>query len=148
MRESCFAYDTPIERGSRRVFRRAARGFGPDLRIPQFEGDGRGKDYRESRGFWRDTVALQRQPFRRSTMAKESLKEMLNDAIAREIQVSVQYMWQHVQAVGIAGEVARPIFKQFAITEMKHAEEIAERLNMLGGIPTTKPTTITIGETK
>jgi len=80
-------------------------------------------------------------------MAKESLKEMLNDAIAREIQVSVQYMWQHVQAVGIAGEVARPIFKQFAITEMKHAEEIAERLNMLGGIPTTKPTTITIGET-
>ena len=80
-------------------------------------------------------------------MAKESLKEMLNDAIAREIQVSVQYMWQHVQAVGIAGEVARPIFKQIAITEMKHAEEIAERLNMLGGIPTTKPTTITIGET-
>ena len=80
-------------------------------------------------------------------MAKESLKEMLNDAIAREIQVSVQYMWQHVQAVWIAGEVARPIFKQIAITEMKHAEEIAERLNMLGGIPTTKPTTITIGET-
>lgn len=80
-------------------------------------------------------------------MAKESLREMLNDAIAREIQVSVQYMWQHVQAVGISGEVAKPIFKKFAITEMKHAEEIAERLNMLGGIPTTKPTTITIGET-
>jgi len=80
-------------------------------------------------------------------MAKENLKEMLNDAIAREIQVSVQYMWQHVQAVGIAGEVAKPIFKKFAITEMKHAEEIAERLNLLGGIPTTKPTTITIGDT-
>lgn len=80
-------------------------------------------------------------------MAKESLKEMLNDAIAREIAVSVQYMWQHVQAVGIAGEVARPIFKQIAITEMKHAEEIAERLNMLGGIPTTKPTPITVGDT-
>ena len=80
-------------------------------------------------------------------MAKGNLKEMLNDAIAREIAVSVQYMWQHVQAVGIAGEVARPIFKQIAITEMKHAEEIAERLNMLGGIPTTKPTTITVGDT-
>jgi len=80
-------------------------------------------------------------------MAKENLKEMLNDAIAREIQVSVQYMWQHVQAVGIAGEVAKPIFKKFAITEMKHAEEIAERLNLLGGVPTTKPTTITIGDT-
>jgi bacterioferritin len=78
-------------------------------------------------------------------MGKENIKEMLNDAIAREIAVSVQYMWQHVQAVGIAGEVARPIFKQIAVTEMKHAEEIAERLNMLGGIPTTKPTTITVG---
>lgn len=79
-------------------------------------------------------------------MAKENLKEMMNDAIAREIQVSVQYMWQHVQAVGISGEVAKPIFKKFAVTEMKHAEEIAERLNMLGGVPTTKPTTITIGD--
>lgn len=80
-------------------------------------------------------------------MAKENLKEMLNDAIAREIAVSVQYMWQHVQAVGIAGEVARPIFKNIAVTEMKHAEEIAERLNQLGGIPTTKPATITVGDT-
>ena len=80
-------------------------------------------------------------------MAKENLKEMLNDAIAREIQVSVQYMWQHVQAVGISGEVAKPIFKKIAVTEMKHAEEIAERLNQLGGVPTTKPTAITIGDT-
>jgi len=79
-------------------------------------------------------------------MAKEDLKKMLNDAIAREIAVSVQYMWQHVQAVGISGEVARPIFKQIAVTEMKHAEEIAERLNVLGGVPTTKPTPITVGD--
>ncbi len=27
----------------------------------------------------------------------DQLKEMLNKAIAREIQVSIQYMWQHVQ---------------------------------------------------
>lgn len=80
-------------------------------------------------------------------MAREDLKKMLNDAIARELAVSVQYMWQHVQAVGISGQVARPIFKEIAITEMKHAEEIAERLNMLGGIPTTKPTPITVGDT-
>lgn len=79
-------------------------------------------------------------------MAKENLKAMLNDAIAREIAVSVQYMWQHVQAVGIAGQVARPVFKQTAIAEMKHAEEIAERLNILGGIPTTKPTPILVGD--
>lgn len=77
---------------------------------------------------------------------KKSLKDMLNDAIAREIQVSVQYMWQHVQAVGLKGEVVKGIFKKFAITEMKHAEIIAERLVMLGGTPTTMPTPITVGK--
>lgn len=77
---------------------------------------------------------------------KKSLKELLNDAIAREIQVSVQYMWQHVQAVGLKGEVVKSFFKKFAITEMKHAEAIAERLVMLGGTPTTIPTPITIGK--
>lgn len=30
---------------------------------------------------------------------------------------------------------------------MKHAEEVAERLDYLGGRPTTKPSPITIGET-
>ncbi len=75
----------------------------------------------------------------------KDLKELLNDAIAREIQVSIQYMWQHVQSVGLKGEVVKDVFKKIAITEMKHAEAIAERLVMLGGIPTTKPSTITVG---
>lgn len=79
--------------------------------------------------------------------AKKGLKDMLNEAISREIQVSIQYMWQHVQAIGLKGEVVKGIFKSFAITEMKHAEAIAERLVMLGGVPTTHPTPITIGKT-
>ena len=79
-------------------------------------------------------------------MASEQLKQKLNDAIAREIQVSVQYMWQHVQAKGIKGEVVKGTFKEIAITEMKHAEEIAERLNLLGEKPTTKPDPIEVGE--
>ncbi len=78
--------------------------------------------------------------------AKGNLKELLNEAIAREIQVSIQYMWQHVQAIGMKGEAVKGTFKTFAITEMKHAEAIAERLVMLGGVPTTKPTPITIGK--
>lgn len=77
---------------------------------------------------------------------KGNLKELLNEAIAREIQVSIQYMWQHVQAIGMKGEAIKPTFKTFAITEMKHAEAIAERLVMLGGVPTTKPTAITVGK--
>lgn len=75
----------------------------------------------------------------------EKLKELLNKGIAREIQVSVQYMWQHVLATGIKGAVIEDIFKEIAITEMKHAESIAERLAYLGGTPTTKPDPVFVG---
>ncbi len=80
-------------------------------------------------------------------MASEKLKGLLNQAIERELQVSIQYMWQHVQAVGIKSAAVEDIFRNIAITEMKHAEEIAERLSYLGSIPTTKPTPIFVGET-
>lgn len=80
-------------------------------------------------------------------MASKKLQDMLNDAIAREIQVSVQYMWQHVMVKGINAESVGGVFKGIAITEMKHAEAIAERLDYLGGVPTTKPTPIAIGKT-
>src|SRR4030065_2581165 len=76
----------------------------------------------------------------------DKLKEMLNNAIAREIQVSVQYMWQHVQAMGVKGIAVQDKFKQTAIVEMKHAEKIAERLWYLEGTPTTKPAPIEVGE--
>ena len=80
-------------------------------------------------------------------MDNKKLLELLNNAIAREIQVSVQYMWQHVMIRGINAESVGGIFKKIAITEMKHAEHIAERLDYLGGVPTTKPTPIEIGKT-
>lgn len=38
------------------------------------------------------------------------------------------------------------VFRQFGITEMKHAEAIAERLDYLGGAVTTKPTPIDVGK--
>ena len=82
-------------------------------------------------------------------MAKQKVSakmmELLNKAIARELQVAIQYMWQHVIAIGFDGAVVSPELKSIAITEMKHAEAIAERLNYLGGIPTTKPSTIELG---
>ncbi len=79
--------------------------------------------------------------------ASKQLMEMLNQAIAREIQVSVQYLWQHVQCTGVKGFAVRDEFKKIGITEMKHAEEIAERLVYLGGTPTTHPEPIRIGKT-
>jgi len=80
-----------------------------------------------------------------ATKVSKKLKDMLNDAIAREIQVSIQYMWQHVQVVGVKGIAVQDQFKLTAITEMKHAESIAERLWYLTGTPTTKPSPITVG---
>ena len=79
------------------------------------------------------------------TKVSEQLKEMLNKAIAREIGVSVQYMWQHVQVMGVKGIAIQEQFKKTAVAEMKHAEKIAERLWYLEGTPTTKPTPITVG---
>lgn len=73
--------------------------------------------------------------------------DLLNQAIAREIQVSIQYMWQHVLWKGVRGYAVKDGFRNIAIEEMKHAEMIAERLNYLGGIPTTKPAPIFVGDT-
>ncbi|MFZ2409997.1 MAG: ferritin-like domain-containing protein [Candidatus Methanoperedens sp.] len=75
----------------------------------------------------------------------DELLDLLNKAIAREIGVSVQYMWQHVMALGMKSPEIKDIFEDIAIDEMKHAEKIAERLFYLGGTPTTKPTPIKVG---
>lgn len=80
-------------------------------------------------------------------MASKKLLELMNKAIAREMQVSVQYMWQHVQWSGVKGFAVKDELKSIAIAEMKHAEAIAERLFYLGEKPTTKPTPIFVGET-
>ncbi len=78
--------------------------------------------------------------------ASKQLMELLNQAIGRELQVSIQYMWQHVQWSGVKAFAVKDELKKIAIQEMKHAEDIAERLAYLGGTPTTKPEPIVVGE--
>ncbi len=78
-------------------------------------------------------------------MASKELMELLNKGIARELQVSIQYMWQHVLVTGLKSVMVEDILKKIAIAEMKHAEAIAERLAYLGGTPTTKPDPIFVG---
>jgi len=82
-----------------------------------------------------------------ATKVSASLLEELNKAIGRELQVAIQYMWQHVQWGGVKGFAVHSELKSIAVAEMKHAEAIAERLYYLGGIPTTKPTPILVGAT-
>ena len=100
--------------------------------------------------------------------ASSELMNLLNDAMARELQVSIQYMLQHAigsgQVSAVSGKTPRseqskfvashsPVWlpgaslKKIAITEMTHAEAIAERVVLLGGEPTTQPEAITIGKT-
>jgi bacterioferritin len=93
---------------------------------------------------------------------------LLNEAIARELQVSIQYMFQHALGAGrgliesdnprsarqrrfIASHVPYVLpgarLKTIAIAEMRHAEAIAERVDALGGEATTQPEKITIDRT-
>jgi bacterioferritin len=77
--------------------------------------------------------------------ASSTLTDLMQKAIAREIQVSVQYMWQHVMAKGLESAELADVFEDVAIVEMKHAEKIAERIFYFDAVPTTKPDPIKVG---
>ncbi len=78
-------------------------------------------------------------------MVSQNLLDFLNRSIARELQVSIQYMWQSIQVTGLEGEQMKDIFKKTAMAEMKHAEKLAERLDYLDGVPTIKADPINVG---
>ena len=81
----------------------------------------------------------------RILLVSNQLLDFLNKAIARELQVSIQYMWQHVQVTSTDGAIIEDIFRKTAIAEMKHAERLAERLDYLNGVPTATPEPIFVG---
>ena len=78
-------------------------------------------------------------------MSQSELVELLREAVAREMQVSIQYMWQHVLWRYPIDTNVRSELKRIAIVEMKHAEKIAERLIELGHTPPTDPSPVCIG---
>ena len=78
-------------------------------------------------------------------MADQRLLDTINKSISGELQSTIQYMWQHVMAVGLASPAVRNLFRALAIEEMKHAEAFAERLDLLGGVPTTTINPIAVG---
>ena len=78
-------------------------------------------------------------------MVSQNVIDFLNKGIARELQVSIQYMWQSIQVTGLEGEQVKGIFRETALAEMTHAEKLAERLDYLDGVPTTKPDPINVG---
>jgi bacterioferritin len=86
---------------------------------------------------------------------------LLNQAVSRELQVSVQYMLQHAKMEKLVRktipentlldkttyDAVGKFLKEFAIVEMKHAAAIMERIYYLGGSATTKSDKPIIGNT-
>jgi len=84
---------------------------------------------------------------------------LLNQAVSREIQVSIQYMLQHTKMEKLMRklipenflldkttyEAVGKFLKEIAIEEMKHAADIMERIYYLGGSATTKADKPVIG---
>src|SRR3990172_4874993 len=84
---------------------------------------------------------------------------LLNQAVSREIQVSLQYMLQHAQMEKLIRkcipenilldkttyDAVGKFLREFAIQEMKHAAAIMERIYYLGGEATTKSDKISVG---
>lgn len=85
--------------------------------------------------------------------------ELLNKAVSREIQVSIQYMLQHAKMEKLMRKVipenilldkttyeaVGKFLREFAIMEMKHAASVMERIYYLGGSATTKSSKPNIG---
>jgi len=73
----------------------------------------------------------------------KKLLAAMNEALSEELASIVQYLWHHIQARGMHSASIADLFKSVSMVEMKHAERIAERIDLLGGIPTTALDAIT-----
>jgi bacterioferritin len=77
--------------------------------------------------------------------ASAKLTEMMNQAIAGELQAIIQYMWHHVMVKGMGASELSSVFEKASMDDMKHAEMIAERINYFDISPTIKPSPIAVG---
>lgn len=69
----------------------------------------------------------------------ERVIELLNQARERELHAITQYMIQHYELADQGYKKLAGRMKQIAIQEMRHAEDLAERILFLKGCPSTKP---------
>lgn len=71
--------------------------------------------------------------------------DAMNEALSEELSSIIQYLWHHIQARGMNSAAIAERFKAISMVEMKHAEMIAERIDLLGGRPTIAVDKITPG---
>jgi bacterioferritin len=70
---------------------------------------------------------------------KEKTIDILNEALATEIVCVLRYMHHYFMATGVHGKSVAGEFKQHADAEREHADDIAERIQQLGGKPDFNP---------
>jgi len=76
---------------------------------------------------------------------RERIIEALNTDLGLEIGAIIQYLHHHFTAEGLESPEIIDRFEKLSKDEMGHMEKLGERINYLGGIPTTKPAPIKIG---
>jgi bacterioferritin len=64
---------------------------------------------------------------------------MLNRLRANELIAITQYMNHHYRVTGEDFLELSDLFKETALAEMNHAEQLADRITMLGGNPVARP---------
>ncbi len=67
--------------------------------------------------------------------ASPKLTEMMNQAIAGELQAIVQYMWHHIMVKGMTASSLMDVFEDISVEEMKHAEKIVSGSSILMWFP-------------
>ncbi len=70
---------------------------------------------------------------------KEKTISILNEALATEIVCVLRYMHHYFMATGVHGKSVADEFKEHADAEREHADDIAERIQQLGGKPDFNP---------
>lgn len=70
---------------------------------------------------------------------REQVIAVLNEVLATEIVCNLRYRNHYHMAVGFHGKSAAQEFLEHAQDEQLHAEQVAERITQLGGVPNFDP---------
>jgi bacterioferritin len=73
---------------------------------------------------------------------KEQAVAILNEALASEIVCVLRYQHHYFMATGVHGRGVAQTFKKHSDEEREHADEIAERIQQLGGKPDFNPASL------
>src|SRR5213079_3204083 len=70
---------------------------------------------------------------------RETVIRVLNEALATEIVCVLRYKRHYYAATGIHAQAVAEEFLEHSKEEQEHADQIAERITQLGGLPNFNP---------